>query len=357
MIASARAALLALLALTACGERASPDSASASASESASASASAAREGAVREVKRYVDAQVVELSLAAAALCEAAPVSGGWSLETDRDAVLAMRAAWRRARLAYERVEGAIAILFPETDAAVDGRFEHEAELRRDEAPFDGLGFVGMHALERILWSDAIPPAVQRFERPLRGYTEPRTPATADEAGAFRDGLCMRLVRDVRAMESALAPVALDPATAWRGIVGSIEEQAEKVRLGSTGEDESRYAAHTLADMRANLEGGRAVLAAFGPMLEAHPDAAARRAELDARLAVLERAYAEAGEDALPPVPEGFDPDAPSEAHLATPYGRLHALLSDTTDPRVPGSLAALLRATGEAMGIPPLSR
>lgn len=316
-------------------------------------------EQATREVKRYVDAEVGSLAGAVSALCGAAPPpdADGWSIERDREAVEAMRAEWRRARVAYERIEGAIAILFPETDAAVDGRYEREAELRRDETPFDGVGFVGMHAVERILWSGERSEAVQRFERALPGYVEARTPSSEDEARTFRDGLCARLVRDVREMESALAPLALDPATAWRGIVGSIEEQSEKVLLGWTGEDESRYAAHTLADMRANLEGGRAVLAAFGPMIAAHPEAAREREAIEAALARLERAYAEAGADALPAVPEGFDPDAPSEAALRTPYGRLFVLLSTASDPRAEGSLAARLRATGEAMGIPPIAR
>lgn len=319
----------------------------------------AATDRATRDVKRYVDAQVAALAAACDALCAAAPApdEDGWSIAEDREAVRSMRTSWRRARIAYERVEGAIAILFPETDADVDGRYEREAELRRDPLPFDANGFVGMHAIERILWSDAVPPAASTFERALPFYDAPRTPADAVEARAFRDELCARLTRDVRAMERELGPVALDPATAWRGIQGSIEEQAEKVLLGTTGEDESRYAAHTLADMRANLEGGRAVLAAFAPRVELLPDGPARLDVIRARFDALERAYRDAGDDALPPAPDGFDPDAPSEAHLATPYGRLFTLLSSASDPRADGALAAHLRETGDAMGIPPLGR
>lgn len=316
-------------------------------------------EQATRAVKAYVDRQVAELAQACEAICAAAPEpdADGWSIDGDRERVEAMRAAWRRARAAYERIEGAIAILFPETDQAIDGRYEHVVELRRDDDPFDGAGFVGLHAIERILWSNSIPAPTVTFERALPGYAPPRTPASDIEARIFREGLCARLVRDVREMERALGPVALDHATAWRGIVGSIEEQAEKVLLARTGEDESRYAEHTLADMRANLAGGRAVLEAFAPMFEAHPEAAAQRGEIERRLAVIERAYAEIEGEGLPPVPDAFDPDAPCEAHLATPYGRLFALLSSESDPRREGSLAAILRSTGERMGIPPLSR
>ncbi|MDQ3033384.1 MAG: EfeM/EfeO family lipoprotein [Myxococcota bacterium] len=314
---------------------------------------------ATRELKRYVDTHVAELASACVAICEAAPAADadGWSAAEDREDIDAMRAHWRRARAAYERIEGAIAILFPETDADVDGRYERVIELRADPAPFDPHGFVGMHAVERVLWSGEIPPAVDAFERALPFYAAPRAPHDELEARAFTSELCARLVSDVRGMERELGPIALDPATAWRGIHGSIEEQAEKVLLGSTGEDESRYAAHTLADMRANLQGGRAALRAFAPWIESLPEGRARLAAIEARMGTLERAYRDAGGDALPPVPEGFDPDAPSDAHLATPYGRLFAIVHEASDPRAPGSLAALLRETGDALGIPPLGR
>ena len=174
---------------------------------------------------------------------------------------------------------------------------------------------------------------------------------------AFRRGLCARLVRDVRAMEAELGPVALDPETAWRGVLGSIEEQAEKVRLGTTGQSESRYARHTLADMRANLEGGRAVLGAFRSELEALPDGPERFRRLEQGFARLEQAYRGLSGDDLPPVPEGFDPDAPSEAHLSSDYGRLFALLARESDREIAGSLAHEVREAGRAMRIAELTR
>ena len=316
-------------------------------------------ECAARAVKTWVDGEIDALARAAEEIRAAAPEpdADGWSIEHDRASIEAMRAAWRRARVAYEHVEGAIAILFPETDAAIDGRFEREAELHLDARPFDASGFVGMHAIERILWSDAIPPAVVVFEQPLVGYVVPRTPRDADEARAFRDELCAHLVARVRGMQRALGPVALDNATAWRGIEGSIEEQSEKVLLGTTGQDESRYAAITLADMRANLEGARAVLRAFGPVMAAHPEAEAHRAPIEAGLAELERTYDAIEGDALPDAPTSFDPDRPSETDGATPYGRVFAILSRATNGRDEGTLAWHLRAAGNAMDISPLSR
>ncbi|MDW8362415.1 MAG: EfeM/EfeO family lipoprotein [Myxococcales bacterium] len=310
-------------------------------------------------VKRLVDAESAALEAQARALCAAAPApdADGWSIAADRGAVQAMRAAWSRGRVHYERIEGAIAILFPETDLAIDGRFEHVAARRPDDDPFDAHGFVGMHAIERILWSDAIPEPVVQFERALPGWREPRTPSNATEARAFREGLCARLVEDVSSMTRALGPVALDPATAWRGVLGSVEEQAEKVQLGATGQDESRYAGSTLADMRANLEGGLRVLEAFRPWLEATPGGAAARDRIRERFERLAREYARTAGDALPDVPDGFDPDAPSAEHLQTPYGRLYALLARESDPLQPGSLAHMLRETGRMLGIEPIAR
>jgi iron uptake system component EfeO len=303
------------------------------------------REVATREVKRYVDGEIGALVGAARALCAA-------SSDEAR-----MRAHWREARVRYERVEGAIAILFPQTDADVDGRYEHVAERSTDAEPLDDRGFVGMHAIERVLWAETPRPDVIAFERALPGYVPARPLSSEGDVRSFRDGLCARLVRDLAAMEAALAPVALDPQTAWRGIQGSIEEQAEKVRLGTTGQSESRYAGHTLADMRANLEGGRAVLEAFATEIEALPDGSERLRRLREGFSELEEAYRAIEGDDLPPVPEGFDPDAPSDAHLATPYGRLFARLARDSDPEVAGSLAHTLRETGLAMGIAPLAR
>jgi len=346
---------LAVLVLLACAcdgaprEAASPD-------EPPDRAEASPQEATVITVKNYVDTQFGALVSAATELCAAAPepAEEGWLGEDD--AIATMREAWGRARDAYERVEGAVAILFPELDLQIDGRYEHTVELGRDTDPFDGAGFVGLHAVERILWHDAVSPEVRRFEETLAGYWPPLAPRTAPEARQFREGLCRRLVRDTSNMREQFRPLALDHQTAWRGVLGSIEEQAEKVLLHATGQDESRYARRTLADMRANLAGGRAVLDAYAPLLEAHPASAAPMREVNARFGALEVAYGERSM-ALPDVPEGFDPEAPSREHLATPYGRLFALLSSASDPLEPASLAARLREAGNAMHIAPLAR
>jgi hypothetical protein len=104
---------------------------------------------------------------------------------------------------------------------------------------------------------------------------------------------------------------------------------------------------------RATVEVKRYVDGEIGAL----PDGEERLRRLREGLAGLDEAYRATGGDALPPVPEGFDPDHPSEAHLATPYGRLFALLAAESDPERAGSLAAALRETGLAIGIAPLAR
>lgn len=299
------------------------------------------RAHATREVDRYVDGEARALVRAAEGLC-----AEGAS-EDER------RSRWREARAHYEHVEGAIAVLFPETDADVDGRYEHVVELRSDPDPLDGEGFVGMHAIERVLFAREIPEAVHTFERALAHPSEP-APLTPETTARFEAGLCARLVRDLRAMEATLDPVALDPETAWRGVLGSIEEQAEKVRLGLTGQSESRYARHTLADMRANLEGGVAVLEAFAPELEGLPEGRERLRALREGFARLREAYDALPGDDLPASPQGFDPDHPS---TESAYGRLFVLFARESDRDAEGSLARAVREAGAAMGIAELGR
>lgn len=337
--------IAAMLALGGCGSR-EPSQAEA---PSPTSEPVAPHARATIEVDRYVDGEARALLHAGEALC-----AEGIDLGE-------RRARWRDARLHYERIEGAIAVLFPETDADVDDRYEHVAELRADGDPFDGEGFVGMHAIERVLFGPEVfarepPSEVARFESALIHFAPPV--ALDDTTRArFESGLCARLVRDLRGMEETLDPVALDPSTAWRGVLGSIEEQAEKVRLGTTGQSESRYAGHTLADMRGNLEGGRAVLEAFATEIEGLPEGPERLRRLREGFARLDEAYRASPGDDLPAVPPGFDPDRPRAEDRDTPYGRLFVLLGHESDPEAHQSLAYEIRATGRAMGIAELGR
>ena len=308
------------------------------------------------DVKDYLTREMIALERAGRELREAAPApdADGWNARDDADAVQRMRSAWGRMRDAYEHIEAGVVVLFPETDVAIDGRFETFAEGGRDRDPFDGDGVTGMHAVERILWADSVSPQVLAFERSLREgavFFAPSFPRDARAATAFRDGLVRRLLADIAAMRAAFAPLALDPAAAYRGVVSSMREQHEKVDLAATAEEESRYARRTLADMRANLAGGRALLACFRPRLRAAGHEA-EAAALDARLAEINARYDALPGDTLPPVPEGWNPDAPTPAHRATPYGALHGFLGAEADPDRAGSLAARMVRAGQLLGI-----
>jgi len=114
-------------------------------------------------------------------------------------------------------------------------------------------------------------------------------------------------------------------------VIGSMNEQLEKVTLAATAEDESRYAQRTLDDMRANLEGGEKVYAAFRDWT-IEDSGEETDEKIQAGFESIAKAYAEIKGQAIPTPPEDFDVDEPSEADLATPYGKLYGLLSTETD-------------------------
>ncbi len=306
-------------------------------------------------VKAYIDAELDVLHQSAMDLAAAAPApdADGWNAADDAAAVEAMRAAWLRTRVAYEHIEGAIAVLFPHIDVSVDQRWDFFVEASPDPDPFDRTGVTGMHGIERILWADQHPPEVVAFESSVLGYEPARFPANEAEARAFRDELVQRLIDDIATMRDQFAPLALDPAAAFRGVIGSMMEQHEKVRLAATGEDESRYSQLTLADMRANLDGGRAIYSRFQDWIRSAEGGEALDARVVAGFDRLASAYAAIEGDSLPPVPDGWNPNEPDPAHLETPYGRLFTLVSTEADPTREGSLVADMDAAADAIGIP----
>lgn len=311
-------------------------------------------ERATLAVKAIVEDELANLHAAAQALRDAAPEpdADGWSTAADADAVGRMRTHWREARVAYERIEGAIAVLFPDLDAATDERYDGFLEAAPDDDPFDDQGVTGVHAIERILWAGEHPPETVAFESALDGYVPAAQPATAEQAAAFKDALAQRLVDDVAQMQASFEPLALDPAAAYSGVVGSMAEQLEKVELAATGEDESRYASHTLADMRANLEGGRALYEAFEPWLASEAGGDALHASITAGFERVEAGYAAHSGDGVPPVPEGWSAE-PSDALRDTPYGQLFGLLEHEADPDADDSLVRAMIDAADLMGIP----
>ncbi len=304
---------------------------------------------AILEVKAITAEELGNLAAAARDIQSAAPAAGWGAAEA-----AAMEAPWREARDAYERVEGAIAVLFPELDAATDERYDGFLAEGADDNLFDDEGVIGVHAIERIVWADRHPAHVIVFESALPGYQPAAFPASETEAGLFKSALCQRLVDDTADMATQFEPLALDSAAAFRGVIGSMAEQYEKVNLAQTGEDESRYAQHTLGDMRANLEGGRALYLAFEPWLLAEGGDDLHAEILDG-FDRVEAGYDAIAGDAIPAVPEAWDPTNPTAEDLATPYGQLWTLLSTEADPTIAGSLVERMSAAADRLSIPQL--
>lgn len=317
----------------------------------------APQQQALLDTKAYVSTNLDALVGAAEALCAAAPApdTDGWNVTADAAAVETMRAHWRTVRRHYERVEGAIAVLFPELDAATDERYDGFLEAGPDTNLFDADGVTGVHALERILWSDEVPATVREFEEGLGSrYAPAAFPATEAQARGFKEQLCARLVADTRVMRDDFAPLALDTGAAFRGVIGSLEEQREKTTLAATGEEESRYAQHTLEDMRANLEGASATYEAFRPWLLSL-GASATDGAIRAGLARLAAGYAAVQGAALPPPPETWSSVAPSAADRASPFGALFTLVERESNPDDEQSLVHAMNRAAEALGIPQL--
>jgi iron uptake system component EfeO len=310
----------------------------------------------VDAVKRIVATDLEALHAAAVALQAAAPApdADGWNATDDAAAVDEMRRHWSDARNAYERIEGAIAVLFPDLDASTDERYDGFLAEGPDDDLFDDEGVTGVHGIERILWADAHPASTIAFESAIPGYTAAAYPADAAQATAFRDALLQRLVDDIALMQTSFEPLALDAAAAYGGVLGSMSEQIEKIELAATGEDESRYAQHTLADMRANLEGGRLIFAAFEPWLE-EENGDAVIADVHARFDAVQAAYDALPGTALPAIPEGWNPDAPDADDLATPYGTLWSLLVDEVDPEQQDRMVSRMSEAADLLDIPVL--
>jgi iron uptake system component EfeO len=318
-----------------------------------------AKEQALATVKRDLQGHLDALTTASAALCAAAPAgrSTGWDSAADRPAIDAMKAQWKSARFEYESIEGAIAALFPELDVATDARYDGFLETATDTNLFDDQTVTGMHALERILWSDSIPPEVVTFEQGALGprYQPARFPQTLAEAQDFKGKLCARLVTDCARMRTDFAGLTLDAASAYRGAIASMAEQVEKVKNASLGSEESRYAQTTLADLRANLSAGKETSAAFKAwLLEAQ--GSALDSGIAAAFARLDAAYALNAGDAIPRPPATWSETAPSAADLATPFGKLYTAVNAEADEKREGSLVHAMGAAADLLNIPHLA-
>jgi iron uptake system component EfeO len=304
--------------------------------------------------KALLVARAGDLHQAVTDLCAAAPAPApsGWGAATDAAALTSMRDAWRRARVAHQHLEGVIDSVFSDLDPALDARYEAAIAAGADRNPFNAEGFVGLHAVERILWADRIPEGVVAAEAALDGYVAAAFPATSEEATDFRDGLCARLVADTATLAARLAATDLETPALYEAAVVLIEGQAEKLQEAAEGRDESRYAGNTLAEMRVDVAAAKATHAVFRAWLLTKTDGAHVDDEIAAAFAQLDQAYAAVAGDALPAVPAGWSPLDPSEAAAKSPFGVLFQAAGAAADDTVDGSLAHSMDEAAGLLGI-----
>ncbi len=321
---------------------------------------------AVRGMHQELELQLAALAAAADDLRESAPTPSGRGWDESQDALplTTMRDAWHRARSAYERVEGAIAPLFPDVDAMIDARYDDflvELGPAGDTNLFDGVGVTGMHGIERILYSNSTPERVIEFESALPGYLPASFPTSETEAAAFKNELCAKLVTDTEGLHRAWsAATNFDLGGAFTGLIALMSEQREKVDKASTNEEESRYAQNTMRDIRDNLAGTRAAYAHFRPWLRAKTgagvaDAAEAGAAVDDRIEAgfqaLDALYSAIAGDAIPAPPADFSAENPSAENLASAFGQLYVGVRDAVDPNRSGSLVHELDAAAVLLG------
>jgi len=309
-----------------------------------------------------------ELWQASVDLQTAAPVPAGrgWDAALDAAAIAAMKAAWIRARTAYEHVEGATAPLFSDIDISIDERYDGflaKLGAAGDPDPFDGAGVTGMHAIERILYADAIPPNVVAFEATIPGYAPAAFPTTDVQATEFKNGLCAKLVADAKVLLDQWTPQQIDVAGAFTGLEGLMNEQQEKVNKAASGEEESRYSQRTMADLRANLNGTTKIYDLFSAWLQSKPATTtvpSTGAQVDASIQTgftsLGAVYTAIAGDAIPAPPATWAAEAPSLADLQTPFGMLYAAVHGAVDPTTPGSVVYQMNQGATLLDIPVFS-
>jgi iron uptake system component EfeO len=281
------------------------------------------------------------------------PTGRGWDASQDATAINQMTQAWLRARAAYERTEGALAPLFPDTDAAIDARYEDflEGEPGGDQNLFDDQGVTGMHAIERIIFAPMIPASVVDVEKSLPGYKVAAWPTSEAEALAFKDKLCERLVRDTQALADQWQPQVIDLDGAFNGLISLMNEQREKVNKAASEEEESRYAQRTLADLRDNLAGTTRIYALFKDWLLTKSDGAKIDSDVEGSFSTLDTTYKSFSGDAIPAPSATWSSENPSASDLQTPFGKLYTAVQAAVDPNVNGSAVDGMNRAARELG------
>ncbi len=310
-----------------------------------------------------------DLVTAARDLQAATPVTSGrgWNVAADAAAIAAMKSDWLRARSAYEHVEGAIAPLFPDVDTQIDARYDDFLQALTpsvDTDPFDDQGATGMHAIERILYSDVTPARVVQFESALFGYVPAAFPSNEVEASEFKNKLCAKLVTDTQSLHDMWQTASsYDLDAAFQGLIALMNEQREKVDKASTDEEESRYAQNTMKDVRDNLSGTKDIYTLFQPWIRSKSAAAGADASAKSGVSVdasigngfkaLDALYSAIPGDAVPETPSTWSSANPTPADAASPFGQLYLGVRDAVDPNNANSVVAQMNDAATLLGFP----
>lgn len=313
-----------------------------------------------------ITTQLTALHDAAIELQAAAPTTTGrgWDTTMDAAAITAMKTAWRKTRVAYEHVEGATAPLYPDSDSFIDARYDDFlAALTAqggDQYLFDDQGVIGMHAIERILYSDTTPGFVVDYEKTLMGYKAAAFPATQQESDDFKNKLLVRLVNDTNTLLTSWTGNPITVADCYSGLISLMHEQTEKVNNASSGEEESRYSQLTLADLRANLEGSTTAYALFQPWIvsktnssDPTKDGPTIDAKIQAGFTALKTAYDAQAGDAIPQPPATWSAENPSADDLQSPFGKLYSITHQEADVTADGSVVFEMNLTADLLGFP----
>lgn len=319
----------------------------------------AEEEQTVKAMQTSISGDLDELIAAAQELHDEAlvPSGRGWDAVQDKAAIDKMKDSWKKARTAYEHIEGALAPIFPDVDASIDARYDDFlADGGPDDNLFDDQGVTGLHAAERVLYSDVIPENVIALESSLPGYKAAAFPSTEAEAQEFKDKLLAKIIVDAQKFKAGWTPAHIDLDAAFTGLIDLMNEQREKVNLAGDQEEESRYAQRTMADLRNNLEGTRKIYTLFQPWLQKtkndEHDGANTDKEIIHGFDTLAAAYATIDGDAFPPAPSTWSSESPSADDLATPFGKLFTAVSQAVDPDTDGSVVFEMTEAGEILGL-----
>ncbi|HVT07062.1 MAG TPA: EfeM/EfeO family lipoprotein [Polyangia bacterium] len=292
------------------------------------------------------------------------PAGRGWDATQDAAAIAAMKSAWVACRAAYEHIEGATAPIFPDIDASIDSRYDDflAGLPAGDSYLFDDQGVTGMHAVERILFSDVTPQRVIAYESTLTGYVPAAFPATAAEASDFKTKLVAKLIADAQSLhDNWEAAKNYDLGAAFQGLVSLMNEQREKVDKASTNQEESRYSQMTMTDIRNNLVGTERVYGLFQPWIRSKSasaeaggqDGKTIDANIEAGFAKLQALYDTIQGDAVPEPPDSWSSVNPSDADRQTAFGMLFTGVQAAVDPNDPDSVVGQMNAAAVLLGFP----